>query len=289
MKILLTGSTGHIGNAILNQLLDAGHDVVAVVRNDKATAALEATGAQVMEHELTDSLWLQRELRNADALIHTASSSDLPAADFDASVIDSAIAAFAGTDKRFINTGGMWVYGNSSAITERSEFHPVEAVAWRITPQQRALDADIHSMLVVPSITYGHGRGIPTVLKDAPRNRDGAALAIGSGDQHMENVYVEDLAALYLAVLNGGKAGETYIATSGLHPTMRQVTEAAVGPDVPVVAECDEQSRHRLGTVFADALLLDQQASNAKARTELGWNPTGPSILDELATGSYAR
>jgi hypothetical protein len=48
-----------------------------------------------------------------------------------------------------------------------------------------------------------------------------------------------------------------------------------------------EEARKTLG-VFADALALDQAASAAKARAELGWVPRGPSIVEELEHGSYS-
>jgi nucleoside-diphosphate-sugar epimerase len=52
-----------------------------------------------------------------------------------------------------------------------------------------------------------------------------------------------------------------------------------------VVPETVAQSRARFGGPFADALLLDQQASGATARTALGWQPSAPPLVVELAAG----
>ncbi|MCW2575950.1 MAG: dependent epimerase/dehydratase, partial [Modestobacter sp.] len=60
------------------------------------------------------------------------------------------------------------------------------------------------------------------------------------------------------------------------------------GGEGRVVGEPDEATEARLGPL-AGALLLDQQATGATARRELGWEPTGPSLLEELSSGSYAQ
>ena len=289
MKILLSGGTGYIGSAVLSLLTKAGYEVVTVARSANAVSMLESAAVPVLLHELADRAWLVDQLRHVDGMIHTASGAGMAPGELDNVVIDAAVDAFADTDKPFVHTGGMWTYGNSTSINEESPANPAAVVAWRVEPEQRVLTSGINAALVVPSITYGRGRGIPKLLAEPPHNDRGEALAIGSGSQHMENVYIDDLAALYLAVLRKGRRGERYIATSGVHPTLSEVTTAAVGAKVRVVPEGAEASRLRLGVGFADALMLDQQASNYKARSELDWVPVGPTILTELATGSYTK
>jgi len=106
---------------------------------------------------------------------------------------------------------------------------------------------------------------------------------IGSGAQHWASVHVDDLADLYVAVLERAPGGQLYIGASGVNPTVREMAQAAVGPDGTVVPEDDDATRERLGAGFADALLLDQQASGLFARTRLGWEPTRPTVVAELA------
>jgi hypothetical protein len=70
---------------------------------------------------------------------------------------------------------------------------------------------------------------------------------------------------------------------------VREIGEAALhgaGPDGSTAPSTDEEAETRLGAL-AGALLLDQQATGAKARTELGWQPTGPTLLGDLTSGSY--
>jgi hypothetical protein len=96
---------------------------------------------------------------------------------------------------------------------------------------------------------------------------------------------------LYVLALEQADAGSLHIGASGENPTVRELGAAAAdaadiaGGDE---AETVEATRARLGRDFADALMLDQQATGSGARIEFGWEPNGPTLLDELATGSYA-
>jgi nucleoside-diphosphate-sugar epimerase len=108
---------------------------------------------------------------------------------------------------------------------------------------------------------------------------------VGDGSQHWTTVHVDDLATLYRIVLERGEALGYLVGASGENPTVRELGEARAG-DAGVVPESADASRERFGALFADALLLDQQASGARAKA-LGWTPKGPSLQDELRSGSY--
>jgi hypothetical protein len=49
----------------------------------------------------------------------------------------------------------------------------------------------------------------------------------------------------------------------------------------------DDEARARLGDYFAEVLLLDQSTDATKARGELDWSPSHPSLVDEFRNGSY--
>ncbi len=99
-------------------------------------------------------------------------------------------------------------------------------------------------------------------------------------------MHVDDVAALYALVVERGEALGYVIGASGDNPTVRELGEAAAGP-AGVAPESDDASRQRLGGAFADALLLDQATEAAKAKA-LGWKPVGPTLVEELRSGSYA-
>ena len=77
----------------------------------------------------------------------------------------------------------------------------------------------------------------------------------------------------------------------GMHPTVAELTEAAaVAVGAPgAVPGSDEEAKARLGDYFAEVLLLDQGTEATRARTELGWRPTHPSLVDEFQSGSYRK
>jgi nucleoside-diphosphate-sugar epimerase len=280
MKILLTGGTGFIGSAVLDQLVAAGHRVTAVVRSQKSSLQVQDAGATGIIGDLFDPEWLAAELRGHDAAIHTAAGSDERDAALNDAVIEAVIAAFGGTTKPFIHTGGIWAYGDNPAITEASPINPPSLTSWRPAGEQRLLDSGVRASIVQPGIVYGHGRGIPAMLAaDA-----GTVPLVGTGEQRWTTVHVDDLADLYVRVLEQGPGGRAYIGASGHNPTVRELGEALGGQVAP---ESPEATIERLGG-FGEALLLDQQASGKRAKDELGWQPTRPSLVDELRTGYAA-
>ncbi len=283
MKILLTGGTGLIGGAVLEALVGAGHQVTAVVRNQQSSLKVTDRVATGVIGDLFDAQWLAAELRGHDGLIHTAAGSDERDAALNDSVIAAALDAFTGTVKPFVHTGGIWTYGSNPSIVETDEPRPPAITAWRPAGEQRALEAPIMGSVVQPGVVYGHGAGIPAMLAGAAAE-DGSLTLIGSGDQHWTTVHVDDLADLYVRVLEQAPGGKAYVGVSGDNPTVRELG-AAVTEDV--VPESDEATIARLGA-FGEALLLDQQATGSRARSELGWSPQGPALIDLLAEGYTA-
>ncbi|MGX5694905.1 NAD-dependent epimerase/dehydratase family protein [Agromyces soli] len=283
MRILLTGATGTIGSAVLDELLDAGHEVVAVVRSDRSAERVAARGASALRGELRNPAWLTAQLADVDAAIHAAAP-EADAAGFDTAVVDAVEAAFAHDGRRFVHTGGIWTYGSSEQIDEDSPLSPPAIVAWREPIERRLLGSAVSATVIVPGVVYGYDRGIPALVV-AP-DEGGVRRLVGDGSQHWSLVHVDDLARLYRLAVEHERGLGRLIAVDGSPVGMRTLVEAALAADGgagTVVEETPDASRARLGAAFADALLLDQRASGAAAR-RLGWTPTHRSVLDEYAT-----
>lgn len=287
MNILLTGGTGFIGSAILEQLVAGGHTVTALVRSDASAEKVAAQGATPVLGDLTDLGWLTEQLRQVDGAIHAAAAGN-PEQDeaADRVVAQAVIAAFSGTDKPYVHTSGIWIWGNGDDLDEESPLDPPAQTAWRLPIERLILEADIAATVLAPGIVYGRGDGIPALITSGPRGASGAMSVIGTGEQHWTTVHVDDIASLYVAVLEQGSALGYLIGVNGKNPTVSELAETAAG-DAAVVAEGVRASRARLGEKFADALMLDQQAAGERARS-LGWEPTGPDLLEEFRTGGYA-
>lgn len=292
LAVLLTGGTGLIGSGVLRALLDRGHHVTALTRSAIAAEQVAAAGATPLRGDLTDVGLLRAVAAHADAVVHTGSPTDQTAPAVGAAVADAVLDALRGSGKAYVHTSGIWVWG-SGDIDEETPFAPLPSTAWRLPVDARvraAADQGVRSVVVAPGIVHGTGRGVPTLLRSAPRDGDGAVRLPGSGEQRWTSVHTADLGRLYAAALEQAPAGSFYVAASGDNPTVAEIAAAAsrgaggsgrVRPST--AAETDE-----LFGPLARALCLDQRATGAKARQELGWRPTGPGLLHDLELGSYA-
>ncbi|MEV6929851.1 NAD-dependent epimerase/dehydratase family protein [Dactylosporangium sp. NPDC051485] len=279
-RIVLTGGTGYLGAAALAQFVAGGHAVTALVRNDEAAAKVRKAGAEAAVGDLFDVAWAAERFAAGDAVVHLAATGDAEGARFDRAIASAAAQALGGTDKPYVHTSGVWIWGSNPDITEESPLAPPALTAWRLEVEAAVLDSGLNATILAPGIVYGHGGGIPAGVLAPARDEAGRVRLVGDGTQHWTPVHVDDVAALYRLVVERGEALGRLLAVSGTNLTVREIAEAA-SAGAGVAPETADESRARLSGPFADALLLDQQASGARARS-LGWTPSGPSLLDEL-------
>ena len=114
---------------------------------------------------------------------------------------------------------------------------------------------------------------------------------LGTGQQHWSTVHAADLADFFRRALEDESARGRYVIGNGAKPTVAELTQAAaVAAGAPgAVPGSDDEARGRLGDYFAEVLLLDQGTDAARARTELGWYTSRPSLSDEFRYGSYRK
>jgi nucleoside-diphosphate-sugar epimerase len=291
MKVALTGSTGFIGSHVLTELLDHGHEVSALVRDDKQEAVISARGAKAAVVDLYDRPVVTAVLRDCDGAIHTASPGDATSADLDSAVLDAAIDAFDGTGRPYIEISGLWVYGDNLSINERSPFKAPAMVSWKEPIERRLLGTKgMRGVVPISGTAYGDGGGgIPGLLLGSPRDEAGNLIMIGTGQQHWATVHVVDIADFFRRALENDEARGYYVLGNGAKSSVAELTQAAaVAADAPgAVPGSEDEARQRLGDYFAEVLLLDQGADTAKARTELGWAPSHPTLVEEFRHGSY--
>ncbi len=293
MKVVLTGATGFIGSHVLEDLLKHGHEVTALVRDAAQADAVAARGATPAVVDLYDAPTVARLLGDADGAVHTASPGDATSANLDSAVVDAVIDAFAGTGKPYLQISGLWIYGANPSITETSAFNAPALVSWKEPIERRVLGAtDMRGVVIVSSVAYGDGGGgIPGLLLGSPRDDAGNLIMLGTGQQHWSTVHAADLADFFRRVLEDESARGRYVIGNGVNPTVAELTQAAaVAADAPgAVPGSDDEARARLGDYFAEVLLLDQGTDTARARAELGWYPSHPSLTDEFRHGSYRK
>lgn len=290
MRVFLTGATGYIGSAVAERLRAAGHQLTALARSDASAAKLESAGIQPVRGDFSNPKSVGQAAREADGVISLATTYD---PSIDGPAIDAILEALAGSNKPFIYTSGIWSHGDTGGkvVDETAPANPAELVRWRQNVEQRVLDGatrGIRSVVIRPAIVYGRGGGIPAGFVDSAR-KEGAARYVGTGKNRWPLVHVDDLADLYLLAVEKAPPGTLLLGVSGTSRPVSEIAAAAsrgAGAGGRTVATPLEEARKKMGA-YADALVLDQQASGRRAQDLLGWKPRRPDILEELERGSY--
>ncbi len=293
MEVFVTGATGYIGTAVCDALQAAGHDVVGLARSDESADRLRSAGRSVVRGNLSDLESLAEPARDAGAVIHLALAEGGDAGELDRGAVEALIAELEGSGQTFVYTSGCWVLGDTGeeVADEESERAPVDLVAWRRELEPAVLDAsarDVGTVVIRPAMVYGRGGGIPGMLVEEAGST-GRVRVVERGLQEWPMVHADDLADLYVRALDAA-AGSLYQAAHGPSYRARDVALGAclaAGEDPSVEHWPLDEAREELGG-FADALALSQRMSAAKAREELGWDPGGATLLEELVSGSYA-
>jgi nucleoside-diphosphate-sugar epimerase len=291
MQVFLTGATGYIGSAVAERLRAAGHTLSGLARSDAAAARLRAAGVTPIRGDFSDPKTVAAAARNADGVISLATTYD---SKVDGPAISAILDALAGTDRPFVYTSGIWSHGDTggAVVDEDSPVRPAALVAWRQAVEDKVREAakrGIRTTVIRPAVVYGRGGGIPAGFSRSARE-DGASRYVGTGANRWPFVHVDDLADLYLLALERAPAGTLLLGVHGPSWPVREVAAAAsrgAGAGGRTVSWPLDDARKKLGA-YADALVLDQQASGRRAQQLLGWQPTRPDVLEELERGSYA-
>jgi len=290
MKIFVTGGTGYIGNAVVEALCRAGHDVSAMTRSVDRARSIERYGARAIEGDLRTLEKVLPVIRKMDGLIHLAAESSADLAKLDQQAVEVMLDALSQSDglRRFIYTSGVWVLGDTAGkfIDESaSTDHPLPLVAWRASLERKVLSSTgrgITSCVIRPGVVYGGFGGLIGMLF-ASAAKQGAVQIVGNGENHWALVHREDLADLYVRAVDQGPAGQVFNATDGSRLTVRSIAEAlsaASGHYAKVNSIPLADAKTQMGPL-ADALSIDQEVFSWLAGHLLDWTPRHRSLVAE--------
>jgi len=295
MRVFVTGASGHIGGAVVPDLLEAGHEVVGLARSDESAAKIEAAGAEVRRGDLDDLDGLKEAAVEADGVIHLAFRHDLMATGEMEGAIATDLAAtqafgdaLAGTDKAFVNTSGtlmLAMIGLDRTGTEEDRSpggHRADVENATLALADRGVRSSVIrlSPFVHSSELDKHGFG-PILIGFA--RAAGHAGYPGEGTNRLPAVHTLDAAKLYLLAVESAPAGQVLHGVGDEGIPTKEIAEAiGRGTDLPVQSVDADYFQF-----LAFALVADNPTSNAKTRELLGWEPTHPGLIEDYATGGY--
>ncbi|MDQ1081491.1 SDR family oxidoreductase [Pseudoroseomonas cervicalis] len=289
MRIFLTGATGFIGARILPELQAAGHRVLGLTRSEAGAARLRAAGAEPHFGDIDDPDSLRDGVARSDAVIHTAFDHDFTNYVENCQRDDRAIramgAALLGSDRPLVITSAtpMGMKDGAPAVEDHFDTgHRTPRVASELAAQA-VLEQGVNVSVVRLSQIHDRRRqGLVTEMIALAR-RSGVSAQLGAGRNGWSAAHVSDTARLYRLALEAARPGARYHATAEETVPFHAIA-ATIGQrlGLPVVSLEGEAAAAHFGwlSLFAGR---DMAASSALTRAALGWQPTGPDLLSDLA------
>lgn len=288
MQVFITGGTGLIGSAVVTELLDHGHSVLALARSDASVAAVEAAGAEPLRGGLSDLEVIRAGAARSDGVIHLAFGHDFTTADAITRAVAEETAALTaigemlvGTDRPLVTVSGTpWVPGRMSTEADPLPTDgPVGGRGHTVTTLLAMAPEGLRSVAVrLPRTVHNQGNGgFAGLLTDIAR-RTGASGYPGDGQQRWPAVHAVDAATLFRLALEEAPGGSSWHAVADEGDAVSDIA-AVIGRRLGLPVErVPEDSFGPLGAIFA----TDQPSSSAHTRQTLGWEPTHPSLLADL-------
>jgi nucleoside-diphosphate-sugar epimerase len=294
MRVFVTGATGWVGSAVIEELRAAGHTVTGLARSEAAAATLASSGIAAHRGSLEDLESLRAGAAASDAVIHTAFNHDFSRFAENGAVERSAIealgSALAGTDRPLIVTSGVGLIAPGRMVTEDDVRDP-DAMHFPRDPETVAAAAAARGVRVsvirlAPSV---HGKGdhgfVPIVIGLAREH--GVSAYVGNGENRWPGVHRRDTARLYRLALERAAEHAVYHAVADEGIPFREIA-GVIGRhlNLPVVSTSGDDVGAHFGW-FAPFAQMDARASSAKTQQSLAWHPAEPALLDDLNSAAY--
>ncbi len=295
MRVFITGATGFVGSAIVQELVAAGHRITGLARSDKAAQALVDAGVEAHRGDVEDLESLRAGAAASDGVIHAGFIHDftdysrfVEACEIDRRAIEAIGSALAGSDRPLIVTSG-----TAAALTPgrpATEDDPANSPMPRVASEQAADAVSAMGVRVsvvrLPQVHDPCKQGLITPLIAVARER-GVSAYVGDGLNRWPSAHRLDVARLYRLALEQGTDGARYNAVAEEGVALQEIAEV-VGRvlGMPVVSKSPEEASEHFG-FLGPFVGHDMPASSALTQERLGWRPTGPGLIFDLEQGLF--
>jgi nucleoside-diphosphate-sugar epimerase len=306
MRIFVTGASGWIGSAVVPELLGAGHEVVGLARSDASAQSLETAGAIALRGDLDDHEGLAKGAADSDGVIHLAFQHEVAfgagnfagAAAADRRAVEAMGAALAGSDRPFVLASGVIGLALGRVATENDGMVPgpeiranpagLRAATALLALSLRGIGVRSSVLRFSPTV-HGEGdNGFIATFVGIARQR-GMAAYVGDGNNRWPAVHRSDAARLARLAVEAAPAGSVLHAVADEGVPFREIAEAMGRHlNVPTTSVAPEDAIEHFGMLghFAG---LDSPVSASITRERIGWDPCGPSLLEDLEEDHYYR
>jgi nucleoside-diphosphate-sugar epimerase len=296
MRVFVTGATGFIGSAVVQELIGAGHTVVGLTRSDAAATALVAAGAEPHCGSLDDLDSLKRGAKAADGVIHLAFIHDFSQyvanGETDLRAVEAMGSALAGSGRPLVVTSGTTVFVPPGwSLTEDDAGDPASVGAPRVASEDAVLrlaEQGVRASVVrLPPSVHGDGDRafVPALIGIA--RATGVSAHVGDGRNRWPAVHRLDAARLFRLALENAPAGSRLHGVADEGVMVRDIAEV-IGRrlNLPVVSKPPEEAAVHFGWLTG-FLGIDCLASSAKTQALLGWQPTQAGLIADLDHPRY--
>jgi len=210
VKVFVTGGSGFVGPRVVHAIRSRGESVRALVRRPQRAALLESWGAELVEGDVTDVDSLRRGVEGADVVVHLVAIRQGRREQFERVMTqgtrDLVAAAQAAGVRRFVLMSAL------GTTEETKDLVPYYHSKWEM--EQAVKASGLEHVIFRPSFVFGREGGIlPTFAKVA---RLGPVTpVIGSGDQRLQPIWIEDVGDYFAAALEKPEAANRTFEVGG--------------------------------------------------------------------------
>ena len=294
MRVFVTGSTGFIGTELVKELIAAGHQVRGLTRSDAGVEQLKAADAEVHRGDMQDLNSLRSGAKGMDVVVNLAFGHDWSKfaqnAEDEIKAIET-LGSVLDPGKLLVVTSGVGLTRGGPGHVRTETDPPVDSASIPRRPEKAARDVaekGVHVAIVrLPQVHDTRKQGLVPLVTQTAREK-GVSVYVGDGKNRWAAAPLKDVAHLYrLAVEKTGPGVTVYNAVQEEGVSMREIAETiGKGLRVPVKSIAPEQAGEHFGW-FAHFATLDMPASSVWTRETLGWEPTGPGLIEDLTNMKY--